>query len=92
MIKISVAEAKANLSAILSKSAYSNEKFLITRRNKPIAALVSVDDLKIIEQHQERQGLASVVGKWKGFEEIVESIADLESLRKSGGSGRDVSF
>jgi prevent-host-death family protein len=68
MIKISVAEAKANLSAILSKSAYSNEKFLITRRNKPIAALVSVDDLKIIEQHQERQGLASVVGKWKGFE------------------------
>lgn len=71
MIKISVAETKANLAAILSKCADNNARFLITRRNKPIAALVSVDDLEIIEQHQERLGLASVVGKWKGFEEIV---------------------
>lgn len=71
MIIISVTEAKANLAAILCKCADSKERFLITRRNKPIAALVSVDDLEIIEQHQERRGLASIVGKWDGFEEIV---------------------
>ncbi|MCJ8502485.1 type II toxin-antitoxin system Phd/YefM family antitoxin [Desulfatitalea alkaliphila] len=71
MIKISVTEARANLSAILSKCAYGNEQYVIMRRNKPVAALVSVDDLGIVEQHEERKGLASVVGKWEGFEEIV---------------------
>jgi len=30
--------------------------------------------------------------KWAGFEEIADFIDDLETLRKSGGPGRDVSF
>lgn len=87
MQKIPVARAKSHLSELIAKSSYNNEKFIITRRNKPVAAIVSIDDLRIIEQHEQRQGLASIAGKWRGFDEIAEY---LEDLRDKGGSGRDV--
>ena len=92
MRHISIAEAKSHLSEIIAKSAYTREKFIITRRNKPVAALVSMDDYRIIEQHAQRQGLASLSGKWKGFEEVAEHLEDLETIRKAGGNGRDVSI
>ncbi|MCW5203311.1 hypothetical protein VU12_10275 [Desulfobulbus sp. US4] len=47
-----------------------------------IASLVNLKDLQIIEQQEERQGLASIVGKWKGFEELKEQLDDLPALRK----------
>ncbi|MBL0715234.1 MAG: type II toxin-antitoxin system Phd/YefM family antitoxin [Desulfosarcina sp.] len=92
MPTVSVAKAKSHLSELLAKSAYNNEKFIITRRNKPMAALVSLDDLRIIEQHEERKGLAALSGKWHYFEELSEFLDDLETLRTNGGTGRDVSF
>ncbi len=92
MPKVTVAEAKSHFSELIAKSAYKRERFIITRRNKPVAALVSLDDLRIIEQHEERCGLASIAGKWRGFEEIDEALGDLAVLREKGGSGRNVSF
>ncbi len=92
MPTISVANAKSHLSELIAKSSYGHERFIITRRNKPVAALVSLKDLQIIEQHEERQGLASVAGRWKGFDEVAENIEDISKLRKDSGSGRNVSL
>ncbi len=92
MPTVSVANAKSHLSELIAKSSYAHERFVITRRNKPVAALVSLEDLQIIEQHEERQGLASIVEKWKGFEEVAENLEDLQQLRQEGGSGRNVSL
>ncbi|HHO47497.1 MAG TPA: type II toxin-antitoxin system Phd/YefM family antitoxin [Desulfobacteraceae bacterium] len=92
MPRVSVAEAKSHFSELIAKSAHSHERFVITRRDKPVAALVSIEDLKIIEQHQERQGLAAAASSWPDFEEVATPLTDLEALRREGGSGRDVSF
>lgn len=92
MPKVSVAEAKSHLSELIAKSAHSQERFIITRRDKPVAALVSLDDLRIIEQHQQVEGLAAIAGKWKGFDELAEALGEIEALRQNGGGGRDVSF
>lgn len=92
MSRISVAEAKSHFSELISKSAHGHERFIITRRNRPVAALVSIEDLKIIEQHQERQGLAAVAGSWPDFTEIVDALGDIAELRRQGGAGRDVSL
>lgn len=89
---VSVAKAKSRLSELIAKSSYGLERFVITRRNKPVAALVSLEDLAIIEQHEERQGLAAVAGKWGGFDEVADGLKNLGELRKQGGSGRHVSF
>jgi len=92
MQTVSVANAKSHLSELIAKSSFGHERFVITRRNKPVAALVSLDDLQIIEQHEERQGLKSVAGAWPHFEEVSSSLENIHSLRESGGSGRDVSL
>ena len=89
---VSVAETKAHISELIAKSQHSHERFIITRRNKPVAALVSIEDLKVLEQQQERQGLAAVAGQWAGFEEVEEGMGDSRSLRANGGQGRDVSL
>jgi prevent-host-death family protein len=90
--KVSVAEAKSHLSELIARSAHGHERFVITRRNRPVAALVSVEDLQIIEQHRERQGLAAVAGSWPDFDEVAEALGDIAELRRKGGGGRDVSF
>ncbi len=92
MSNVSVANAKSHLSELISKSVHGHERFVITRRNKPVAALISLDDLRVLEQAEEREGLAAVAGKWDGFEEIAESLTHLESIRAEGGTGRNVSF
>lgn len=78
---VSVAHAKAHISELIAKSQYSRERFIITRRNMPVAALVSLDDFKMLEQRTEKQGLAAIAGKWKGFEEVADAIGDLEAFR-----------
>ncbi len=92
MPTVSVANAKSHLSELIAKSSYTHERFIITRRNKPVAALVSLEDLQIIEQHEERQGLASIAGKWKEFEEVAASLENLHQLRQDGRRGRNVSI
>lgn len=89
---ISVAKAKSHISELIAKIQYSQERFIITRRDKPVAAFVSLDDLKILEQYKEKQGLAAIVGKWQDFDEVTDAMGDIETLRASGGKGRDVSF
>ena len=92
MPTVSVANLKSHLSELIAKSSYGHERFIITRRNKPVAALVSLEDLQAIEQYEERKGLASVAGKWKDFEAVSEQLDDLAQLRQNGGAGRNVSL
>ncbi|MCK9396759.1 MAG: type II toxin-antitoxin system Phd/YefM family antitoxin [Methylobacter sp.] len=90
--QVSVAEAKSHISELIAKNQYSHERFIITRRDKPVAALVSLDDLNILEQYEEKQGLAAIAGKWQGFDEVTDAMGDIETLRANGGTGRDVSL
>ena len=85
-----VAEMKSRLSEYIAESSYKHERFIITKRNKPVAALVSVDDLERIEQFEERNGLAAIIGKWTGFEEIEDTVNDLDGIRQKDGEFRDV--
>jgi prevent-host-death family protein len=89
---ISIAEAKSHISELIAKSQHTHQRFIITKRDKPVAALVSLDDLAILQQHEEKQGLAAIVGKWQGFDEVISAIGDIEALRAKDGAGRDVSF
>ena len=74
----SVADAKKNLSELMSRAAYNNERFLIQRRGKPMAALVSVEDLaRLEEQPVARKGLLAAVGALAdvdGLDSMVEEI------------------
>lgn len=92
---ISVAEAKSHFSKYISKVAYADKRFVITKRNKPIAALVSIDELQKIDlkekSEKEFKGLSELLSKRKYFEEIIGYIEEAYKDR-SKDKGRNVSL
>ncbi|MFW5640125.1 MAG: type II toxin-antitoxin system Phd/YefM family antitoxin [Thermodesulfobacteriota bacterium] len=91
-IEASVVEAKKRFSEFLNRSAFSECRVVITKRNRPVAALVGMSDLHFLQQNKKPKGLLEAVGKWDGFEEIAEEIEDAVRTRHEEKAGRDVSF
>ena len=91
-IIVPVAEAKKRFSEYVNRSALSACRVIITRRNRPVAAIVSLKDLQDIEQGEKRRGLLALVQKWEGFEEVEGGIEAAVAARGAEGAGRDVSL
>ncbi|HIJ89299.1 MAG: type II toxin-antitoxin system Phd/YefM family antitoxin [Desulfobulbaceae bacterium] len=49
-ITISAAEARKNFSDIINKVIYGKEPVILTRRGQGVAALVSMEELKLLQQ------------------------------------------
>lgn len=47
---ISTADARKNFADIVNKVAYSKEPVILTRRGRGIAALISIDELELLQQ------------------------------------------
>lgn len=90
--KVPIAEVKSRFSEYASRSAHGNEHFIITRRGKPLAALVSLDELAMLESMHASRGLATAMGNWSGVEEVGEGTEEAYEARSAQGEGRDVSF
>lgn len=52
--KITTADARKKFSNIINRVAFGNESFVLTRRGKPIAALVSVKELKVLQKLEDQ--------------------------------------
>jgi len=94
--RISAAQAKAHFSALVAQVAYGGEHYVIERRGKPLAALVSVDDLQRLEELgalSRPRGALALVGAWREVEErdLDALIADIYAQR-ARDTGRVVSL
>jgi len=79
----SVADAKKNLSELMSRAAYNNERFLIQRRGKPMAALVSIEDLTRLEKEPVApKGLLAAVAALAEFEELESMVEEIYRQRE----------
>ncbi len=79
---INVADAKKRLSELMSRVAYNRERFLVQRRGKPMAALVSAEDLEILEQQKAPvRGLLSAAGACAEFDDFDLIIEDIYTQR-----------
>ena len=94
--RISSARAKAQLPSLVAQVAYGGKHFIIERRGRPLAALVTVADLERLEQgppgpSPQPQGFLALVGAWKdvGDEEIDKFIKDIYTAR-AADTGRAV--
>ena len=76
--KISTADARKKLSNIMNRVAFGKETFVLTRRGEALAALVSVEDLKLLQEIEER---LDVEDAWVARSEPEETIA-WEELKK----------
>lgn len=93
--RISAAEAKAQFSALVAGVAFGGEQYVIERRGKPLAALVSVHDLAKLQDESSvsdrRRGALALVGMWRNVEDtdIDSFLADVYAERDQG-TGRTV--
>jgi len=82
---IGVAEVKKSFSAVISEVLLKGEHFVIEKKGKPMAALVSVQELQRIEGSKEREkkkGLLAAIGAWEDFEDLESTVSDIYKKRK----------
>jgi antitoxin Phd len=48
--KVSTADARKNFADIVNKVAYGKEPIILTRRGQDVAALVSIEELELLQQ------------------------------------------
>ena len=78
LTKISTANARKKLANIVNRVAFGKEAFVLTRRGEALAALVSVDDLNLLLEIEERM---DVDDAWQARAESEEMIS-WEKLKK----------
>lgn len=49
MIKMTTVEARDNFSELINQAAYGNQRIVLTRRGKPLVAVIPLDDLSALE-------------------------------------------
>ena len=69
--KITIADARKKLSNIINRVAFGDESFVLTRRGEPIAALVSMRELKILHEIEDK---IDIEDAWKAKNEPGEPI------------------
>ena len=57
MVKFSTAEAREKLGMIIQKAAVEKERIVLTRRGKELAALVPMEDVRFLEELEDRLDL-----------------------------------
>ena len=92
MVQVNLAKAKSAFSEYASRAAYANEHIIITKRGKPFVALISVNDLEILERIKARtpeDGLWGAAGMVPDLEEVAEKT--MEGYQKRADDpGREV--
>lgn len=58
MRKINMTDAREDLSSVVNEVAYGQERVVLTRRGRSLAAVVSIDDAKLLEQLEDELDLA----------------------------------
>ena len=79
--KISTAEARKHFADIVNKVAYGKEPIVLTRRGQKVAALVSMDELELLQQIEDHIDLEDAR---KALDEPGENLSAQEVWRKLG--------
>ena len=89
--KIGVAEVKEHFSAVISEVSLKGEHFVIEKKGKPMAAMVSVKELDMIEvskRREKRKGLLAAIGAWEDFDDLEKLVTTIyEGRRKAKDRG-----
>jgi prevent-host-death family protein len=56
--KLTASTARAQFADIISRAEYAGERTIVHRRKKPVAAVVPIDDIKLLERLEEEIDLA----------------------------------
>jgi len=90
MRQVNLAKAKSSLSEFASRAAYAGVHIIITKRGKRFAAIISIEDLELLEKIQAsspEDGLLGAVGMAPELEEVAEKA--MEAYKRRTGKARN---
>ena len=61
MVTMNIVEARRQLADALNRVAYGGERIVLMRRKKGVAALVSMEELKLLEELEDRADLRAAL-------------------------------
>ena len=76
--KITTADARKKFSNIINRVAFGDESFVLTRRGEPMAALISMRELKLLQELEDK---IDIDDAWKAKNEPGEPVP-WEELKK----------
>jgi len=76
--KITTADARQKSSDVINRVAFGDDSFVLTRRGKPIAALVSMKELELLQELEDKLDIEDA---WEAKNESGNPIA-WEELKK----------
>jgi prevent-host-death family protein len=80
MLEISVSELKRDLSGVINRAAYGKQRVIIVSRGKPKAAMISIEDLHLLESLNQ-EGYAGE--RWRAW------LARADALRERTKAGQE---
>ena len=80
MMQVGVHEIRGNLADVINRVAYGGERIILERRSKPVLALVSMEDLELLEEMENRSDIRAVLKARK-----EKGGVTLEQYRKKHG-------
>jgi prevent-host-death family protein len=85
---IGVAEVKKRFSEVINEVSLKGEHFVIEKKGRPMAAMVSVKELEMIESKKggKKKGLLGALSAWEDFENLENTV---KALYKERGKSKD---
>jgi prevent-host-death family protein len=83
---ISIAQFRNHMADTINRAAYAGERVILTRDGKPAAAMVGIEDLRLLEELENRADLkaARKASKEKGGVPLEEIEARLAKAPRRG--------
>jgi prevent-host-death family protein len=64
MTRVSVAEARKDLAEIINRASYAHERTVITRHDSDVAAVISIDELRLLD---------ALIEKWEDEQDVADA-------------------
>jgi prevent-host-death family protein len=81
MTRVSVAEARKDLAEIINRASYAHERTVITRHDSDVAAVISIDELRLLD---------ALIEKWEDEEDIRDANEALLEAREDRVPWEDI--
>ena len=91
---MSAANAKAHFSELVASVAFGKERYIIERHGKPLAALVSLEDLVTLQEAiKGPRGALALVGAWSEVEvDEMDTLVSEVYAERERDTGREVAL
>lgn len=81
MTRMGVSDAREHLSDVVDRARYTQERVVLTKRGREVGAIISIDDLKLLEMLEDqldikeaRQSLEESQGKRIPYDEVRKKL------------------